>query len=517
MILEAEYIQIKAENLRLKTENQELGNKIAILKHELEQIRRMMFGKSSERSKGLYYDNGQMNLFEDEPEADKPEVKKVQVRSHDKVKTRKNPKRNILPAHLPREIETILPEGIDEDEYVKIGEDITEVLVYTPGEFYVKRTIRPRLASKAADNSSEAAVVQASIPPRLIPRGMVDESLIAHLIEEKFLFHTPVYRLAKKYRQAGLGFIDKKNMHNWIHRAAEALMPLYHLLEKDLLQSPYLQGDESTLTVLSSNKPGASHTGYMWLIHNPEDRTTLFHYDPTRQHRVAHELFGNYSGILQADGYEAYESVAKVNQKMGLINCMAHARRKFVEAQNSDPPEVQYYLKEIQKLYQLEKQLREQKADYDTRLSERQKTAVPILDNLKRWMEELLVQNRILPKSPLGKAIAYSLSRWDGLCAYTQDGRLEIDNNLIENEVRPLALGRKNYLFAKNHDTARNIACLYSIILTANKNNLCIQKYLEWLLRKSVTEKITDQAISWLPHKLSQENKEKFKLKEDGV
>src|SRR5690606_4109916 len=136
-------------------------------------------------------------------------------------------------------------------------------------------------------------------------------------------------------------------------------------------------------------------------------------------------LFSNYTDILQADGYEAYESVAKVNQKMELINCMAHARSKFVDAQNSDPPEVQYYLREIQKLYQLEKQLREQKADYDPPLSEGQNFFVPILDNLKRWMEELLVQNRILPKSPLGKAIPYSLGGWDGLCAYTQDGRLE--------------------------------------------------------------------------------------------
>ena len=465
----------------------------------------------------LYYDNGQMKLFEDEPVAQKPEEKKIKVRSHDKVKSRKQPKRHILPANLPRESETILPEGVAEERCVKIGEDITEILAYKPGTIYVKQIIRPRLVEQTEDESTENKVIQAAIPPRLIPRGIVDESLIAHIIEEKFLFHTPVYRLAKKYRQRGLGCIDKKNMHNWIHRSAEALMPLYHLLEKDLLSSPYLQGDESTLKVLSSDKPGASHTGYMWLIHNPEDRTTLFHYDPTRQHRVAHDLFGNYSGILQTDGYEAYESVAKVNQSMKLVNCMAHARRKFVDAQDSDPPEVKYYLSEVQKLYQLEKQLREQNADYEKRFNERQKIAVPILDQLKQWMETLLVENRILPKSALGKAISYSLNRWEGLCAYTQDGRLEIDNNLIENEVRPLALGRKNYLFAKNHDTAQNIACLYSIILTANKNNLCIQKYLEWLLRKSVTEKITDQAIDWLPHKLSQLNREKFQLTQDGV
>lgn len=253
---------------------------------------------------------------------------------------------------------------------------------------------------------------------------MVDESLIAHIIEEKFLHHTPVYRLVKKYKQIGVDFIKNRNLHNWIHRSAEVLMPLSDLLRNDLLSSPYLQGDESTLKVLSSNKPGASHTGYMWLTHNPENQTTLFHYDYSRQHRVAHELFGHYGGVLQVDGYEAYESVARANPKIQLINCMAHARQKFVEASNSDPPETKHYLSKVGKLYHLEKQLREQDADYETRYKKRQEIAVPILSELKQWMKDLLLRRTILPKSPLGKAITYSMNRWEGLCAYTQDGKL---------------------------------------------------------------------------------------------
>ncbi|HRP45867.1 MAG TPA: IS66 family transposase [Ginsengibacter sp.] len=508
MTLEAENIQLKAEIQALKLELQ-----YATL--ELFRLKNLIFGRSSERSKSLYYDDGQMKLFEDEQVEEKPQVNKVKVQAHEKTKVRKKPSRVIFPADLPREDQILNPEGVEEDQYEKIGEDITEILAYKPGEIYVKRITRPKWVCKkeAAAEQPSKSVLQQEIPPRLIPKGMVDESLVAHIIEEKFLHHTPVYRLISKYKQIGINFIKSKNLHNWIHRSAEALMPLHHLLRQDLLSSPYLQGDESTLKVLQGDKPGASHTGYMWLIHNPENQTTLFHYDFSRQHRVAHELFGQYGGILQADGYEGYESVARSNPKMKLINCMAHARRKFVEASNSDPPEAKYYLSKVGKLYYLEKQLREENADYATRYEKRQEIAVPILAELKEWMNELLLQRTVLPKSPLGKAIAYSMNRWEGLCAYTQDGKLEIDNNYIENMVRPLALGRKNYLFAKNHDTAQNLACLYSIIITANNHRLCIHKYLEWLLRKSATEKMTDQAANWLPHKLSRQDKDNFLLK----
>lgn len=503
---------LEAEISQLRTENQELKRELIYATYELSQLKKMIFGHQSERSKSLYYDTGQLKLFEPE-ELDTPvEEKKIKVRSHDKVKVKKKPKRVIFPADLVREEQILHPEGMDQDRYEKIGEDITEILAYTPGQIYVKQIIRPRWAMKVS-SESEKMVLQAPVPPRLIPKGMVDESLVAHILEEKFLHHTPVYRLVQKYKQVEVDFIQARNLHNWIHRSAEALSPIYDLLREDLLCSPYLQGDESTLSVLSHDKPGASHTGYMWLIHNPENQTTLFHYDPTRQHRVAHELFGEYGGILQADGYEAYESVAKVNPRIRLTHCMAHARRKFVDATNSDPPEVKHYLTEIGKLYHLEAELRKEKADYVTHYGKRQEIAVPVLSGLKQWMRDIATHRVLLPKSPLGKAITYSLNRWDGLCAYTEDGKLEIDNNYIENMVRPLALGRKNYLFAKNHNTAQNLACLYSIIITANNHHLCVRKYLEWLLRKTVTEKITADAVRWLPHRLTPEDRQQFLLK----
>lgn len=185
----------EAENTLLKTEIQELKRELLYVGHELDQLKQMIFGSRSERSKTLYYNNGQLKLFQEEQPAEKPEARKIKVRSHEKVKIRKKPKRAIFPADLPREDQTLHPEGVDEDQHQKIGEDITEILAYKPGEIYIKRIIRPRWVPITKEDSDETqkAVLQETIPPRLIPKGMVDESLVAHIIEEKFLHHTPVY------------------------------------------------------------------------------------------------------------------------------------------------------------------------------------------------------------------------------------------------------------------------------------------------------------------------------------
>jgi hypothetical protein len=180
---------------------------------------------------------------------------------------------------------------------------------------------------------------------------------------------------------------------------------------------------------------------------------------------------------------------------------MAHARRKFIEAQNTDPPRADYFLQRVQVLYDIERQARKAQINDQHRLQLRQQKAIPILEELGSWLQEQFTTN-ILPKSPIGKAIAYSLKRWKGLCAYAHNGQLEIDNNLVENTIRPVALGRKNYLFAGSDEAAQNLACLYSIIGTCDMHGLNAQRYLTWLLRKVATQKVDHQAINWLPHRM---------------
>ncbi|MCB9351978.1 MAG: IS66 family transposase [Lewinellaceae bacterium] len=485
----------------LEQENKALKEEIFLLKAELAQLKKLIFGAKRER----FISEGNSNqglLFEAEAVEAEPEEEVEVVSKKKKKKKAHLPfQRNTFPASLRREKDVIEPIGVDIGKLAKIGEDITELLAYVPADLYVKQIIRPRYVNKADEDQG---VAQANIPARLIPKGMVDESLVAQIIVEKILFHTPVHRFRKKLKQAGVGFISENNLHNWLHTGAHSLLPLYHLLHQDLLAQPYNQVDETRIAVLSKNKPGATHRGYFWVLYNPELNAAFFQYDSRRSTPAGQSILGGFSGILQADGYSVYETV-EIKQNVHLIHCMAHARRKFVEAQNTDPPRANYFLEQAQKLYRIERQAREEKMDYAQRLQLRQQKAVPILEELGIWLKEQYTTAGLLPTSPIGKAIAYTLKRWEGLCAYAHDGQLEIDNNLVENTIRPVALGRKNFLFAGSDEAAQNLACLYSIIGTCDKWELNAHRYLTWLLRQVATKKATPEAIKWLPHRMDEE------------
>ena len=485
--------QLEVENIALKEEN-------FLLKAELAQLKKLLFGARRERfispdqaNQGLLFES--QDEFREEEEEAETEVKTIK-----KKKPRPAVQRNTFPVGLRREEQVIDPAGVDVESMVRIGEDVTELLAYVPADLYVKRIIRPRYVDKTDE---DRGVVQASIPPRLIPKGMVDESLVAQIIVEKILFHTPVHRFRKKLKQAGVDFISENNLHNWLHSAAHNLLPLYYLLHEDLLRQSYNQADETRIPVLSKNKPGATHQGYFWVLNNPKLKAVLFQYDPSRSTKAGRALLEGFTGILQSDGYSVYEAVES-KQGIQLIHCMAHARRKFVEAQNTDPPRAGYFLEQVQKLYLIERQARQQNLDDPQRLLLRQQEAIPILEDLGLWLEEQYTTSGVLPQSPIGKALAYTLRRWKGLCAYAHNGALEIDNNLVENTIRPVALGRKNYLFAGSDDAAQNLACLYSIVGTCDLHGLNAQRYLTWLLCQVAQNKVTPNAINWLPHRLDQ-------------
>ncbi len=485
----------------IETENKALKKENFLLKAENAQLKKMLFSAKRER----FISGGNPNqgqLFDDQHlELQAVEEEEVISKKKKPKKARAPIQRNTFPASLRREEEVIQPDGVDLEQMIRIGEDVTELLAYIPADLYVKRIVRPRWVNKQQENQG---VTQAPIPMRLIPKGIVDESLVAQLIVEKILFHTPVHRFRKKLKQAGVNFISENNLYNWFHSAAQALLPLYHLLHQDLLEQPYNQADETRIAVLSKNKPGATHRGYFWVLNNPRLGAVLFQYDARRSTAAGEALLPGFSGILQSDGYTVYEALER-KQDVQLIHCMAHARRKFVEAQNTDPPRANLFLERVQQLYLIERQTRQAQIGDADRLLLRQQMAIPILEELGNWLKEQYTSGLLLPQSPIGKAIAYSLKRWKGLCAYAHDGQLEIDNNLVENTIRPVALGRKNYLFAGSEDAAQNLACLYSIIGTCDKHGLNAQRYLTWLLRKVATQKVSPDAINWLPHRMDQQ------------
>ncbi len=471
-----EFETLKAENLMLKM--------------ELANLKKIIFGSKTERYVSKNIDPSQGSLFP-QPEPEKLKKKQKNKKPPVSKKTKKK-KAKGFPESLKRVVEYIEAEGINKDDFKLIGEDITELLAYQKGYFYIRKIVRPRYAKK--DGST---VIQANIPERLLPKSKLDESLVAHLIVEKACFHTPVYRFAKKMELMDCEGVSNSTLHNGFHRATEMLSPLYNLMLKEMQESNYLQADESPIKVLNHQGKKKESKGYMWVYRNPHTGAVAFSYDPTRSQANPDVFLEKFKGHLQTDGYPGYNKYGK-RDDITLLNCMAHARRKFTDALKYDEHRANYFLEHLQKLYRIERKAKEENLTSEQILKLRQSQAIPILKILKEWLTDQLPQ--VPPSSAIGKAIAYTLKRWKLLSVYTSAGYLEIDNNLIENKIRPLALGRKNYLFAHNENTAQNLALLYSLIGTCHANDINPIKYISWILKKVVTDKITPDAVKWLPH-----------------
>lgn len=247
------------------------------------------------------------------------------------------------------------------------------------------------------------------------------------------------------------------------------MTPLYERLRTKALAAPYLQADETPIRVLTSQKPGATHKGYHWVYHSPLEKLVLFDYRKSRAGTGPEEVLKDFSGTLQTDGYAGYHQFEK-NKDITLLACMAHARRKFDEAKENDVERAEYALSVIQQLYATERKARELKMDHRQRKALRQEQSVKVLAELEAWLKKELAE--VFPKSAIGQAIQYTLGLWPRLKRYTEDGCWEIDNNLIENTIRPVALGRKNYLFAGSHKAAQRAAMVYSLLGNCKLNDV---------------------------------------------
>ena len=496
------------ENHLLKKENEALELQVSNLQFRLEQLEKVLYGSKRERFVPDQ-NTDQTSLFDplEEGPSKSEETEDVLVTTVPKKKQRKKKNaRNTFPAHLVREEQVIEPEGYQEN-FKRIGQDETEILKYIPMELKVIKIIRPRYVDPAA---KEKQIQQANIPARIIPKGLVDDSLIAGLISEKFEYHMPVYRFVKKLRSAGVDFIKAKHCYNYLAKTGEMLQPLHDLMHWEMLKSRYVQMDESSIRVLSQDQEQGKLRGCMWVMHAPRSHLVLFNYRNSKEKEHACDLLDGYQGVLQTDGNSSYQSIAdappngKVMGKYDIqvtefLNCWAHTRRKFFEANDLEPALIHPILQDIQQLYALERQARDQHMDIDQRLKLRQEKAVPILNRIKQKLDEGSMANLT---GPVKVAFRYTLKRWPQLSTYVENGSWEIDTNLLENKIRLLALGRKNYLFAKTDETAQHVATFYSLVATCHLRKIDVFKYLCWLFSKVATEKITDQAVNWLPHKI---------------
>jgi transposase len=440
---------------------EQLEAEVIFLRQELDKLRRMIYGQKRERYVPLQQpDQLNFNLAEQNL-SELPET--TERVSYVRRKGKKNytpHSRKPLPAHLRREEIVIEPEE-DVTDLKKIGEEITEELEYKPGELYVNRYIRPKYALSGDDG-----VVIGLLPSRPIDKGIAGPGLLSHVLISKFVDHLPLHRQRQQFKRQDVD-IAASTIGDWVAASCEVLTPMYHLIRSRLLRSSYLMADETPIRVLDHQKKGSTHLGYHWVYYSPLERLVLFDYRPGRSRAGPNQILAEFEGYLQTDGYTGYDDLI-ASKRIISVGCFAHARRYFVDAQQSDPERAEWMLEQIQQLYKIERQAREAGLDHEARHQLRERYALSILETIHNWLKEQAKQ--VLPKSALGKAVGYMLNQWPRLERYVTDGRLEIDNNLIENLIRPVALGRKNYLFAGSHEGAERAAIVYSMVATAKQN-----------------------------------------------
>jgi transposase len=493
-ILEEEKEKIFEEKESILKKFQEMLEKFSSMKFELSQLRRLVYGSKRERFVSNQ-ENGQMSLpFEVETKTSSDEEQATEEIS---FKRRKPKKRNHkgrlpLPDHLPVEEIFIEPEE-DVTGLKCIGKEITEELEYEAAVFKIIRYVRFKYAM--ADNEG---VITGSLPTRPIDKCIGGPGLLARIHVSKFVYHSPFHRQVQQFKTEHQVTIPRSTIDGWQTRVSNVVWPLYEELKRQVLGQGYIQLDETPIKVLDQRKKGTTHRGYHWVYHSPIEHMVFFDYQEGRGREGPRKLLTDFKGYLQTDGYKVYDWFG-VQKDITLVNCMAHARRAYEKSLSDDRKRAEYAMQEIQKLYIVERKARGQGLSAELRHELRLDESLPILNALGSWMAEQI--KTTLPKSPFGKALIYSTSRWDNLMAYLKDGHLEIDNNLVENAIRPNALGRRNHLFAGSHAGAQKAAMFYSFFGTCKMNDVDPFTWFKTVLR-IIPDYPANKLVDLLPQNL---------------
>lgn len=429
----------------------------------------------------------QQDLFPEEKLGDVVVTKETAVSAHTKKKTavRINHKgRNPLPAHLRREIVELTPTE-DITNLQPVGEEITETLEYQAAEIYVKQIVRKEYIKPSVDGTSAKRVI-AQLADNGFAKCILGTSMLTYISISKYVDHLPIYRIQQMFKRDKVK-IDEATIYSSLKRVCNLLEPLYELHKKIVLSTRYLSADETTIAVLDEDKKGATHQGYFWAYYDTVQRLIVFEYQKGRAAVFPKEVLKDYSGYLLTDGYEGYSQFDAM-PNITTHNCWVHARRKFYDAQTFHKEKCEAVLTLIAKLYAVEREFKEDSPEH--RQEARQSTAIPILNELKALLD--LYMSEAIPKSPLYTAIQYTLKRWDKLVLYATDGNMQIDNNLIENSIRPIAIGRKNYLFAGSHEAAQRSAMFYSLFYTCKEHDVNPTDWLQYTLDHIYETKLSD-------------------------
>lgn len=459
--------------------------KIISLEHQVAYLQRRIWGKSSERfikedpqQRRLDFEGLEL-LPEEKEEARLAEEEIIRYKTRNIApKEKSKPARKPIPENIPRVEEHIYPKNINPEEWIELAPEITEVLEHKPEEFFVRRIIRHKYVARNKSTQQESPVIIAPLPALPLAKSYAGASLLAELMINKYVNHLPFYRQIQMFKQSGIS-LPASTINDWFSQTADLLRPMYYRLKEIVLSSDYIQVDESTLPVVKEEKH-KTVKGYIWMVRAVMPNLVFFYYDHgSRAQKVVIPLLRDFRGALQTDGYEVYKMY---EDKKGVLplGCWAHARRKFEEALKEDKVRAEYALAQIGMLYDVERRADEEKLSFDERSDLRCRLSYPIMVAFEKWLVN--EYPKVLPKGRMGKAIKYTYEIYHRLTRYHLDGRYRIDNNLAENSIRPLALGRKNYLFCGNDDAAENAAVIYSLVGCCKASQVNFREWFVYVL-----------------------------------
>jgi len=510
-LLERQLAELAAKEEEHRSELAQREDRIRILEEFLRLSRAKRFGASSEKAiaeqLGLWlFNEAEQWLDTEEIGAEEDEDDSVLVAAH----PRRKPGRKPLPPELPRvEILHDLPE----DEKVcaqghalaEIGRDTSEQLEVIPAQLQVIRHVRPRYACPQCKDGVRGAPP----PPQVIPKGQAGPGLLAYVATSKYVDAVPLYRQEQILQRYGIDLARASLVH-WMVKLGAAVQPLLNLMRDDLLDSGFVQCDETRFQVLKEPGKRAQSQSYLWAQRGEHEGRSilLFDYDPSRSGEVPKRLLAGFEGVLQTDGYEGYPAVVSAQ---GLVHagCWAHVRRKFDEALKGQgnpknkpsgrKAKAGQALSYIRKLYQIDRKLAG--LDPEERARERRCRAGPVLEELREWLDANL--GEVTPQSLTGKALHYLDKQWPKLVRFLEDGRIPLDTNAVENAIRPFVMGRKNWLFADTVRGAESSANLYSLLQSAKANGHEPFAYLRHVLQRLPVAETADDYQALLPHRLA--------------
>jgi transposase len=468
---------------QLIAENGSLKNEICQLREQLEWFKKQIFGQKTEK---FVHPKTERQLYFEGFDKLTPVPEKEVIPAHERTKRKPTGKDKItLPADLPMERQFLdIPEESKVcpetgKALVKIGEEITSKLAHKPGSYFIKQIIRPKYA---LPQNSEGGILTAALPESLLNRCQADESLLAEILVRKFGDHLPLYRQSEIMAREGI-HISRQALCQWVLRAGIALKPLYNELLACILKSGNVFYDETPIDMLAPGE-GKVHQAYMWVLaggKSADPAYRIYDFRTNRRHEHAINMLKGYQGVLHSDKYGAYEALANKKQLI-WCPCWAHIRRKFIEAEIGDPPFRDWILRQIRYLFMLERVAWGRSEE--ERLCIRQEKEIPIIDKLIHSIKDRLINGKILPKSKFKQALGYFCGLIPYLKNYTQHAWANIDNNVAERAVRPLAIGRKNWLFVGNEDGGEAAGIILSLVQTCRAFKVNPREYLEDVMRR---------------------------------